>query len=128
MNAAAVLLSSDDWSLKEVASSEETTFSLLFPLFWIGLKIFFARPFGLLRNGDYAPSYFRNVTVPAAHKNPHVPRQGRYAPDPGPERSTRLVLDDFSADYGHSHLLVSFLNDFILVGKRVAGGLYPLGQ
>lgn len=48
---------------------------LLFFLFWIGPKIFFCVPLGLLHNGDYASSYSRNVSIPASHQNTDVPCQ-----------------------------------------------------
>lgn len=38
-------------------------------------------PLGLLHNGDYASSYSRNVSIPAAHQNTDVPCQGMYVFD-----------------------------------------------
>lgn len=46
--------------------------------FWIGPKNIFCVPPGLLHNGDYATSYSRNVSIPAAHQNTDFSRQGMY--------------------------------------------------
>lgn len=46
--------------------------------FWIGPKNIFCVPLGLLHNGDYATSYSRNVSIPAAHQNTDFSRQGMY--------------------------------------------------
>lgn len=50
------------------------------PASFFGLvqKIFFCVPLGLLHNGDYATSYSRNVSIPAAHQNTDFSRQGMY--------------------------------------------------
>lgn len=81
-------------------------------------------PLGLLRNGDYAPSYSRNVTIPAARKNTDVSRQGMYASDPGDpgvwggQRATRCS-EAPAHPHPHQHS-AAFLNDFVLVGNMRA--------
>lgn len=90
-------------------------------------------PLGLLRNGDYAPSYFRNVTIPTAHKNTDVSRQGTYASDPGRlvwKRSGRLMSAGETASLQIMLIVTSlspFLNDFVLV-ENMWHWSYPRGH
>lgn len=100
---------------------------LLF-VFFFGLvrKIFFACPIGLLHNEDYASSYSRNVSIPAAHQNPDVPCQGMYVLDPKRLQLLRFISSLYwqSLDWPK---VPSFLSECGLV-ENMWDWSYPLGQ
>lgn len=73
---------------------------------------FFYEPLGLLHNGDYAPSYSRNVSIPAAHPNTDFPCQGMYVCDP-----ERLHVHSGQPANSHALRFVPFIS--IIYGYSV---------
>lgn len=106
-------------------------FSFLFSFsffFWIGPKIFFACPFGLLHNGDYASSYSRNVSIPAAHQNTDFPCQGMYLTS----KDCMSESGQPAISYELIKLILVLISIIALLNENMWDfklcGSYPLGQ